>query len=27
MVGAVALEMFARRPDRAPDLDLDAYPR
>ncbi len=27
MVGAVALKMFARRPDRAPDLDLDAYPR
>jgi N6-L-threonylcarbamoyladenine synthase len=27
MVGAVALKMFVRRPDRAPDLDLDAYPR
>jgi N6-L-threonylcarbamoyladenine synthase len=27
MVGAVALKMFARCPDRAPDLDLDAYPR
>jgi N6-L-threonylcarbamoyladenine synthase len=27
MVGAVALKMFARRPGREPDLDLDAYPR
>jgi N6-L-threonylcarbamoyladenine synthase len=27
MVGAVALKMFARRPEREPDLDLDAYPR
>jgi N6-L-threonylcarbamoyladenine synthase len=27
MVAAVALRKFARRPDGAPDLDLDAYPR
>ena len=27
MVGAVALKRFARRPDAATDLDLDAYPR